>query len=585
MHETDVNKLRVVFYCRVSTEEQREGQTIDSQLAELEKFVSDKNWSTIDIYKDNGWSGAILARPELDRLRDDASRGRFDAVLINDVDRLARDVSHLGVIRRDLERHRIRIIFRKLPGEQSPTQNLLVNILGSFAEFEKELIADRTRRGKRHKVEVRKQFLGSIPPYGFRYITKSRSDSGEGRLEILPQEAAHVRAMYRWVGEEGLSAHQVVKRLDETKTMPRKGGRHWGKSSVLRILRAEVYAGVWHYNKHQSCEPHRRMKYQKYRRSPHSSGRLRPRGEWLPVPLPEQLRIIEPVLWRRVQKQLDRNTTLSRRNAKHMYLLAGLMKCGGCNAAYIGDPGHKRFAYRCSNRCRKYGSISEQYVNAAVWNAITEALQNPALIVQGIKDIHSHRKLESKRDNEEIERSREEIQAEEGRIIQAYRMGMLSPEQLGHELELLKRRQKSTEVSSSQPTRNQERRAMAVRHPLEQYCQRVSERLGTLVEEQKQQILRLLLTRVVFEGDRVRITGVIPVGTHDQHGVVATTASWDDGRNTSTDCGRIADKTSCDSGGDQRDDHVVITDEGFRFGVPDEVEFELITPITRPNYA
>lgn len=214
MYEIDGNKLRVVFYCRVSTEEQREGQTIDSQVAELEKFASDKKWSTIDIYKDNGWSGAILARPELDRLRDDASRGRFDAVLINDVDRLARDVSHLGVIRRDLERHRVRIIFRKLPGEQSPTQNLLVNILGSFAEFEKELIADRTRRGKRHKVEVRKQFLGSIPPYGFRYVTKSRSESGEGRLEVLPQEAAHVRVMYRWVGEEGLSAHQVVKRLE-----------------------------------------------------------------------------------------------------------------------------------------------------------------------------------------------------------------------------------------------------------------------------------------------------------------------------------------------------------------------------------
>jgi DNA invertase Pin-like site-specific DNA recombinase len=103
-----------------------------------------------------------MERPELDRLRDDAQKGVFEAVLINDVDRLARDVAHLGVIKRDLEKKGIRVIFRKLPSDASPTYNLMVNILGSFAEFEREMIADRTRRGRRHKVEVRKQYLGGI---------------------------------------------------------------------------------------------------------------------------------------------------------------------------------------------------------------------------------------------------------------------------------------------------------------------------------------------------------------------------------------------------------------------------------------
>src|SRR2546426_5634343 len=64
----------------------------------------------------------------------------------------------------------VRVVFRKLPSEASPTHNLVVNILGSFAEFEWELIADRTRRGRRHKVEVRKQYLGSNTAYGYRYI-------------------------------------------------------------------------------------------------------------------------------------------------------------------------------------------------------------------------------------------------------------------------------------------------------------------------------------------------------------------------------------------------------------------------------
>src|SRR3954452_12582807 len=101
--ETISNNLRVALYCRVSTEEQREGQTIASQVGELERYAREKSWIIIGVYKDEGWSGALLARPELDRLRDDATRGLFDAVLINDVDRLARDVTHLGVIKRDLE--------------------------------------------------------------------------------------------------------------------------------------------------------------------------------------------------------------------------------------------------------------------------------------------------------------------------------------------------------------------------------------------------------------------------------------------------------------------------------------------------
>ena len=130
-----------------------------------------------------------MARPALDRLRGDARLGRFDAVLINDVDRLARDVAHLGVIKRDLERQNLRVIFRKFPSEVGPMANLMVNILGSFAEFERELICDRTRRGRRHKVERRKEYLGSNTSYGYRYRRMDRINGTPGRLSVEPHEA------------------------------------------------------------------------------------------------------------------------------------------------------------------------------------------------------------------------------------------------------------------------------------------------------------------------------------------------------------------------------------------------------------
>src|SRR5450755_1682649 len=77
----------VAIYARVSSEEQREGQTIDAQVLELERFAREKDWRVSGIYKDDGWSGTMLVRPELDRLRDDAMKKAFDAVVINDVDR------------------------------------------------------------------------------------------------------------------------------------------------------------------------------------------------------------------------------------------------------------------------------------------------------------------------------------------------------------------------------------------------------------------------------------------------------------------------------------------------------------------
>ena len=361
--------LRVAIYARVSTEEQRDGQTIDSQVAELEGQAEAKGWSITGIYKDAGWSGSIMARPELDRLRDDARARRFQAVLINDVDRLARDVTHLGVIKRDLEKNNVRVIFRKLPSETSPISNLMVNILGSFAEFERELIVDRTRRGRRHKVEHRKQYLGSNTAYGYRYRRMDRVNGNAGLLEVEPYEAGVVRQMFAWVDTEWLSASRVTRRLNERQVPTRKGAP-WGNSSVLRILHSEMYAGTWHYNKFQCCEPRQRRSNATYRKRIKSSLRLRPREEWIPLDLPERLRLVHRDRWQRVQIRLRQNIVFSPRNEKHQYLLKGLVQCGGCGSRLVGDPCHGRFYYRCSRRCKRLPAIREYRLDKRVVEAV-----------------------------------------------------------------------------------------------------------------------------------------------------------------------------------------------------------------------
>jgi site-specific DNA recombinase len=527
------NNLRLALYCRVSTEEQREGQTIESQIKELEQFATSR-WTIIRTYKDEGWSGSILARPELDRLRDDASKHLFDAVLINDVDRLARDVTHLGIIKRDLERHGLRVIFRKLPGEASPAHNLLINVLGSFAEFERELIADRTRRGKRYKVETRKQYLGAIPPYGFQYTPKSSAASGESGLRILPGEAAVVGQVYRWVGDEGLSVRKVVQKLNASRVLPRKAGSKWQGSTVLRILHSEVYKGLWHYNKHEHCEPLRRRANDKYHKRLKSSLRRRPRTEWIEVPLPETLRIIDPALWRRVQEQLRRNTAFSPRHSKHRYFLTGLIRCGGCNGSYVGDPSHGRFAYRCIKRCRKYLSIREEFLNVTVWDALERALQNPNAILRGLSQ---HKEVANSNVETMITAEVTQIDAEELRILQAYRLEILSTEQLKRELLGLKARRSLIQMRTVPTTTSVNTESRNVKRSVKDYCIRVSRRLPALNWDERQRLLRVLVKQILFRGDRVTISGHIPTEEGSSTEVppverIASTTSWDCDPNT-----------------------------------------------------
>ncbi|MGI9071214.1 MAG: recombinase family protein [Bryobacteraceae bacterium] len=195
-------------------------------------------------------------------------------------------------------------------------------------------------------MEARKKYLGGNTAYGYRYTPMNRAAGKEGFLEIIQSEATVVRQMFEWVDSEGLSARRVLNRLNDKKLPARKGAR-WAKSSVLRILRNEMYAGVWYYNKHEGCEPAHPNTNRKYRKHVKSSVRVRRREDWIPVQLSDSLVIVPRDRWERVQHQLTQNITFSPRNEKYTYLLKGLVRCGGCGSRYIGDPCHGKRYYRC----------------------------------------------------------------------------------------------------------------------------------------------------------------------------------------------------------------------------------------------
>ncbi len=498
----------VALYARVSTDEQKEGQTIDSQVAEIERFARDRAWPIAGVYKDEGWSGALMARPELDRLRDDARQGRFQAVLINDVDRLARDVAHLGIIKRDLERHGANVIFRKLPTDSSPTSNLMVNILGSFAEFERELISDRTRRGRRYWIEVRKRYLGSNTAYGYRYIKKEQTADKSGELRLEPSEAAVVREIFAWVDQDGLSARKVVQRLNARRVPSPKGRGPWGRSTILRLLRNTMYCGTWYYNK-----SHIQMQGEDVRPSARPAKRTvrRPKDDWLPLELPEPLRLVSRARWERVQQRLRDNIAFSPRNEKHRYLLKGLVRCGGCGGAFVGDPCHGKFYYRCANRCQSQPSITEAKLDQAVMGAVRRVLSNPELILKSFEKLNKQKASQAARRHAEAKAAGKRLAAlaeEEQRVLQAYRTGVITPAQLALQLEHLAQRRKTIEAvrtGPNDPSPIGDQQAMSLRET----CAALAERLDALDPEGWRALLRTLIKHIALQKEKIEIQGRI----------------------------------------------------------------------------
>ena len=525
MNNQPAKPQRCALYARVSTEEQKEGKNIDSQLAELRSHITTNGWIPAGEYIDDGWSGGLLARPELDRLRDDAEKGIFEAVVVNDVDRLGRDLTNLGVVRRDFERKGVKLLFRKLQNGDSPADSLMVNMMGTFAEFERTLIADRTRRGRRFKAETRQIIVGNIPPYGYRYVAMDKKTGRDGQYIINESEARVVKKVFNWVDHDGLTARGVVRKLTDEKVPTKKGGKHWGKSSVMRLLHNQTYAGITHYNRHKSVESSSAANG-RYRRQTKTGRRLRDRSEWISIKLPESLHIITQDQYERVQTQIRNNYVLSSRNSQHNYLLRGLLRCGKCDAPYYGTPVHGKFYYRDGNRIKRFplprncdgASIVAERIETGVWDKLVEAIQSPNIIVKQVA-IHEKRLRSVSQDStsaaEELRRNIAKLQEQEKRVLEAYKLGLIGTDLLKSEMGTNRSEQEKLSAEERELSAKSQVKTpfVEVKKTIKDYCHEVRQKLANITYEQKQAILRLLVQRVVINEGTVKVIGILPAPT------------------------------------------------------------------------
>jgi DNA invertase Pin-like site-specific DNA recombinase len=185
---------KAVLYARVSSDRQKQEQTIESQVAELKRQIATAGHTLVKEYVDDGYSGAYLDRPALDQLRLDVKVDAFDVVYFLCADRIARDMIHQTIIVGEFLRYKKRIIINGKDYEENPENRFTLQVLGAVAQFERAKIIERTRRGALHHVRAGKLISQGHTTFGYRYMRKTTERAAH--LLIDEEQAAVVRSVF-----------------------------------------------------------------------------------------------------------------------------------------------------------------------------------------------------------------------------------------------------------------------------------------------------------------------------------------------------------------------------------------------------
>lgn len=393
-----MSEIAAGLYARVSSEQQAEAKTIASQLAALRVRIGDDGLVVPSEreFVDEGYSGATLVRPSLERLRDLAAAGGLDRLYVHSPDRLARKYAYQVLLLDELQRAGVEVIFLNRALGETPEDELLLQVQGMVAEYERAKILERSRRGKRHAAHQGSVNVLSGAPYGYRYIPKAEG-GGVARYEIVLDEARVVRQVFQWVGEERLSIGEVARRLTAAQERTRTEKTVWDRSTVAAMLHNPAYHGQAAFGKTRATpfSPQRLREQRGRPAQPRHAVTIAdvPANEWQTVPVPP---LVDVDLFMAVQEQLGENQRHAREHQTGArYLLQGLVVCAQCGYAFYGKAISRSAAkgktrdyayYRClgadayrfgGERLCHNPQVRTDRVDAAVWQEVRGLLEEP----------------------------------------------------------------------------------------------------------------------------------------------------------------------------------------------------------------
>src|SRR6266516_4189413 len=517
--------MRAAIYGRVSSERQEKEHTIGSQLEALRAYAATNGMDIVEEFTDEGYSGARLDRPALDRMRDLAERHGFEVLLTYCTDRLARKFVLQALILDELERFGVKTIFLEGGAADDPLSKLMHQITGAVAEFERAKITERYRRGKLYRARCGEIVSPDVP---FGYVKIPRRDGVPAHAEIQEGEAVVVRRIFDTYVKQDLTVRQIAKQLtlDRTPT-PRNSGQ-WSWSAVDRILREEAYIGTYYYNRKQ-CVPIEGVYGKKRQRFKCT---LRPKEEWIPISVPP---IIDLPIFHAAAGRARENEAFSPRNLQAGgYVLRKLVRCGRCGSScsaltskqtYRGET-HSSHYYGClrttsgflkQERCSQR-RIRADVLDELVWEEVSARLQDPGLILEAHQTHKTQRRDSADEDGSSEKDQRLQAQVklanrELSRLLDAYQGGALELPELqkrrqlvNSKLEMLNREQELLRKMAAE-----QKKETDIKASLAECAALVSTSLKRISFENKQKLLRMVLDRVVVNDWKVDVHYNIPL--------------------------------------------------------------------------
>ena len=515
---------RVSLYARVSSQRQADELTIQSQVAALRQRIEQEGLMLDEelCFLDEGYSGATLRRPGLERLRDVAYFGGIDRLYVHSPDRLARKYAYQFVLLEELKKHDVEVVFLNHDSQnQSPEGDLLLQMQGMIAEYERAKILERTRRGRRFAARQGKVSAIGHAPYGYRYVSKHQGD-GEARYDLVVDEARVLKDMFTWVGVEGLSLGEVVGRLAERGVPTATGKPRWDRATVRGILMQPAYTGTAKYPKTRLCprKPGRRPK----RGDPpvprqDKVGRPTSPEEQHSIPVPA---IVSQELFEAVAERLEENRRRYRQQKKGAeFLLGGLLVCHRCGSAYCGrrnrgqHPDRPYVYYRClgTDKYRHGGeaicankSVNGKGLEESVWADVCSLLKDAGRLRREFE-----RRLQPSATKEfdagHLEKSITQLKRRVGRLVDAYENGWLDKSEFEPRIRRLKERlareQEALDRHQRELSNDDELRLLVAQ--FESFAEQIADGLEQADFATRRQLLRLLIQRIEVDQDEVRI--------------------------------------------------------------------------------
>jgi site-specific DNA recombinase len=481
------------------------------------------------IYRDDGYTGAKLNRPGLDRLRDAASMAAFELVLVTAPDRLARKYVHQVLLIEELHNLGCDIQFLERPmKDDDPHDQLLLQIRGAVAEYERNLIADRMRRGRQAKLRAGTLLPWTRAPYG--YILDPERPRDPSRVRIDPVKANMVQQIFAWYTdpETPVSLHWVVKQLNEQHIPTPRGGKRWNPSTIRGILRSPTYTGTAYSGRTRPVLA-RRRKSALLPVGRGESTQPTPPEEWISICVPA---IIEAEIFEAAQARLEKNQNMARRNNKsHKYLLRGLISCGQCHLSSTGRSQGKYHYYKCRGRTDVHRAakgerciarfVPSQALDELVWQDLCNILAEPDLITHELERAQTGewlpQALQAKRNS--LYQALTRLERQQERLLEVYLAEIITR----NEFERKRQELTQTQNGFKQQLRQVEQQAkkqietLALANNIQEFCQRIQPTLGNLDFEQRRQLIELLIDRVIVDDEKVEIRYVIPTSPNGEN--------------------------------------------------------------------